>query len=350
MSNYESQGSRRRQRQRSRRRYKVRYDRIVAVVLVLIVLVVIISSCMKGCSNKKDGSAGDDNAKTKASDTTNPTIVDNLDTSGASPVITGSPEAAVTTQAEYVTESHDHSEIFSGDLVLVNALHEYKFPVYDVDLVTLHDNILSEYYGVADNVIKLDRDALTQLNSLMQNFYLAQSNNDIWIIGGYRTLEEQEDKYNTGQSAFRGGCTDYHTARSFDMGVFPKDASSGYYSPTGVYSWIDEHAAEYGFVVRFPEGKEAITGEPARTQTYRYVGIPHAVYMRQNGLCLEEYIELLRSYNINAPLEITSGSTVYYVYFVPAGEGSTDVPVPSNKSYTLSGNNVDGFIVTVTMN
>lgn len=350
MSNYESQGSRRRERQRSRRRYRVRYDRIVAVVLVLIVLIVILSSCMKGCSEKKNGGAGDDNTKTKASETTNSTIVDNLDTTGASPVIPGSSDAAVTTQAEYVTEAHDISEIYSGDLVLVNALHEYKFPIYDVDLVTLHDNILGEYYGVSDNVIKLDRNVLTQLNSLMQGFYLETSNNDIWIIGGYRTLEEQEDKYNTGNSAFKGGCTDYHTARTFDIGVFPKDSSSGYYSPTGVYAWIDEHAADYGFVVRFPEGKEAITGESARTQTYRYVGVPHAQYMRQNGLCLEEYIELLRSYSISAPLELTVGSTIYNVYFVPAGEGSTDVPVPSNKPYTLSGNNVDGFIVSVTMN
>ncbi len=186
----------------------------------------------------------------------------------------------------------------------------------------------------------------------MKSFYEEENNSDVYVIGANRTKEDQDDKYWSGNSQFKGGYSDYHTGRSFDIGIFPTDGSlTGYYSPRGVYGYIDEHAAEYGFVVRFPEGKETFTGEHARTYTYRYVGIPHAVYMRQNNLCLEEYIDAVKGYTNEKPLEVAAGKKLYQVYYVPANKtGDTEVPVPSNKTHFVSGNNVDGFIVTVIMN
>ncbi|MBD5159583.1 MAG: M15 family metallopeptidase [Ruminococcus sp.] len=183
----------------------------------------------------------------------------------------------------------------------------------------------------------------------MEDFAENQYNTDIVVIGGYRSAEDQTQRYNDGISGVMSGFSDYHTGRSFDMGVFPADgSSSGYYSPTGIYAWIDEHSADYGFIVRYPEGKEVYTNERARTQTYRYVGIPHATYMKQNNLCLEEYIEKLKSYTINKPLEISSGTSLYKVYYVGAGDGTeTEVGIPLGSDYEVSGNNQDGFIVSV---
>ena len=56
--------------------------------------------------------------------------------------------------------------------------------------------------------------------------------------------------------------------------------------------WLREHCAEYGFIYRYPKEKQEITGwyEPWH---FRYVGRPAAEYIMENGLCLEEFIELL---------------------------------------------------------
>ena len=54
--------------------------------------------------------------------------------------------------------------------------------------------------------------------------------------------------------------------------------------------WLREHCAEYGFVLRYPENKQELTGwdEPWH---FRYVGEEIAAYMTENGLCLEEFVE-----------------------------------------------------------
>ena len=73
--------------------------------------------------------------------------------------------------------------------------------------------------------------------------------------------------------------------------------------------------------------------------------------MKQNNYSLEEYINELKSHTNESPVEVTVGNKLYQIYYAPANPtGDTEVPVPSNKTYTVSGNNVDGFIVTVSMN
>lgn len=348
-------GDKRRNRKREKvsKRYKVRYDRLVAVVLVLVVLVVVITSCCKSCSDKekKPNSAATTQA-TNTDNTQQSSIVDNLESSNeTSSIISGTPDGQKPSESQYTTEVHNAADVNRGNLVLVNADHEYKFPEDDIELAVLYDVIDGVSFHVGDMVTKLDSETLDQLIAMMNAFYEAENNSDIYIIGGYRTKEEQEEKYYTGNSQFQGGYSDYHTGRSFDMAIVPKDSTSGYYSPTGVYSWIYENAADYGFVVRFPEGKEGSTGERTRDYTYRYVGTPHAVYMKQNNYSLEEYINELKSHTNESPVEVTVGNKLYQIYYAPANPtGDTEVPVPSNKTYTVSGNNVDGFIVTVSMN
>lgn len=345
---------RNRKRDRSSRRYKIRYDRLVAAVLVLVVLAVVLASCVHACSDKdKDKNSANKNQTTSDTTGQKTSIVDQLTTSNeTSSLITGTPDGQKPSESQYVNEKFKAEDIYRGDLVLVNSEHEYKFPEDDIELVSVYDNITGEYFHVSDLVQKLDRTVLDQLTALMTSFYDEESNSDIYVIGTYRTKEEQDDKYWNGNSQFQGGYSDYHTGRSFDIGIYPADNSmAGYYSPRGVYGYVDEHAADYGFIVRFPEGKETFTGEQARTYTYRYVGVPHAVYMKQNNLCLEEYIDTLKGHNNEDPLEVAAGKKLYQVYYVPANKtGDTEVPLPSNKTYSVSGNNVDGFIVTVTMN
>lgn len=222
-------------------------------------------------------------------------------------------------------------------------------PSDDVSIVPIYDNA-NEYYKTSDMVVSLDATVIGHLNDLMEAFSKATGHSDLRVIGGYRTKEDQDSRYasdSNDKDVPKGGCSDYNTGRSFSLQM-PTDGGTNYYSATGDYAWFAENAPNYGFVLRFPEEKESVTNRSSRTHIFRYVGIPHAVYMTQNNLCLEEYAEAVKAYTPDTqPLSITVGDAEYAVFYVKANEsGTTDVAIPSCQSYTISGNNMDGFIVT----
>ncbi len=57
------------------------------------------------------------------------------------------------------------------------------------------------------------------------------------------------------------------------------------------FQWLQENAADYGFIMRYPKEKEAITGVIYESWHYRFVGIYKAQEIKETGLCLEEYLE-----------------------------------------------------------
>lgn len=76
-------------------------------------------------------------------------------------------------------------------------------------------------------------------------------------------------------------------------------------------AWMEQNCAKYGFVVRYDGSKFEKTGILDESWHYRYVGVPHATYMMENNLCLEEYLELLKnSYAYpNEPLTVSANDT-----------------------------------------
>ncbi|MCM1133236.1 MAG: M15 family metallopeptidase [Ruminococcus flavefaciens] len=349
-----------------KRKYRVRYDRVVIVVLILVALAVIISSCTKfflGSEEPETSRPGFYSAENSStSEPENPTEPPSETDSGTE-TEPGTSDSATdipqeTTSADkipdgYKTEIHSYEDIYKGNLVLVNADYEYKFLTDDIDPVTLFDN-RNDFYESGDYVTKLDTETLSQLNAMIKAYADANyidSKTGIFVLDGYRTYEEQVERHNTGKSrTFEAGHTDYHTGRTFDM--FYNDSESGtgfaYFSAEGDYEWFAENAGNYGFIVRFPEDKQDITGEKPRSYTYRYVGTPHAVYINENNLCMEEYIEELKTHTIDNPLQITANGQNYSVYYTEAEKSDvSEITVPANKLYEVSGNNDDGFIVTV---
>lgn len=71
----------------------------------------------------------------------------------------------------------------------------------------------------------------------------------------------------------------------------PKDDSA---AKSEIGKWLDEHAAEYGFILRYPKDKEDITGHEYCAYHYRYVGKDAAMYIKEKGITLEEFVELYK--------------------------------------------------------
>lgn len=63
---------------------------------------------------------------------------------------------------------------------------------------------------------------------------------------------------------------------------------------TKQFAWLQAHAAEYGFVMRYPKSKQSLTGVIYEPWHYRYVGKDHAAKINQLGYCLEEYVTYLK--------------------------------------------------------
>lgn len=117
---------------------------------------------------------------------------------------------------------------------------------------------------------------------------------------------------------------------------------------TEVFGWLKANASDYGFIIIPPEE----TGR--RHYGFRYVGAPHASYMEENELSLAAYLELLRtSHDVDTgdALSVTADGVRYSVYYVTnMGGDMTSVPIPADAvSYTISGDNAGGFIVTARM-
>jgi hypothetical protein len=97
--------------------------------------------------------------------------------------------------------------------------------------------------------------------------------------------------------------------------------------------------------------KSDITGYESQPYHFRYVGKPHSYLMGLKGYCLEEYLEYLSHYPFDGShIQVTDNDNkTYEIYYVPSEGETTQVPVPVEEPYTISGDNSSGFIVTVAL-
>lgn len=331
---------------RGRKKYRVRYDRIVVFLLIIVTIAVLASSCVNFTKGKDNKANAPEIPKIT---TTAPKK--EQQTTTTEPVNTTEPkgEEATTANPDFTTVSYAPEEAYKGDLVIVNHDYEYMFPEGDIEPITIVGN-RNDYYQAGDYVTQLDKEVLVQLNALMEDYAKAQgkTTTDVFVQDGFRTYDEQVRRHSEGKSkTFTAGHTDYHTGRTFDMFLMDSDSGTGY-AYFKADDWFNENCGKYGFILRYPEGKQEETGENPRTYTYRYIGFPHAAYINEQQLCFEEYIEKVKGHTIEEPLEYSVNGQKFNVYFVPMAEnGGTDIPVPVGKTYTVSGTNAGGFIVTV---
>lgn len=325
-----------RNRRNRRRGGSPRYDRILGALVILVVFIILFVSCCKSCGD-------DDN-----SDTSSIVPTESSQSSEKSEE-SKSDDSALESLDNYSTVSMIPNAVFEGDLVLVNKEYIYSFPTSeDSTPVPIYEQMTGSY-KVSDYETCLAPKAITALNNMMDAFYEKTGHADCMIISAYRTKEYQDEKYNSGTSDVKGGYSEFHTGLSLDLGIFPENDNSYYYLPEGDYAWIQENCGNYGYILRYTEEKKDITGMDSKSYQFRYVGIPHAIYMNQNNMCFEEYIEFVKNYTYDTEhLAVAGPDKNYEIYYVPADPSAdTEVPVPSDKTYEVSGNNVDGFIVTV---
>lgn len=254
----------------------------------------------------------------------------------------------------FVKETVDSSLKSYGKLILVDKKNPCAYNGENV--IPVIDN-KSDTYGVLGSSVELDRDIIEPLNNMMDDFASYFGYTDIFIASGYRSYSQQEGLYN--QELYEKGedgemwvappgYSEHQTGLAFDFNLLNEDGGIAY-NGDGAYSWLNMNCYRYGFIVRYLEYKEDITGYDYEPWHFRYVGVPAATYITRNGLVLEEYIETVSTYTPENPLYIQGDfGENWLVYSVKDTEGgSASVSVPDGVKYDISGNNCDGFIVTV---
>lgn len=254
-------------------------------------------------------------------------------------------------QIEYDFKDLTPEDIKKGPLALINADHEAKIPD-DGALVSIYA-YKTKSYGLSTTNLYLSEETVLAINSMMDSFEKDTNISDVIVSNAFRSYEEQEKYYNNKKSSTAPGHTDYHSGASFTLKVYRKGSGTLSLSDvSGDYMWIARNCYKYGFIQRYPVDKADITGFKNEKWLFRYVGIPHATYMSDYDLCLEEYLDLLKEHPYTGEhlSVIDNSDTQYDMYYVEASEtGITKVPVPKDLPYTISGDNIGGFIVTVDM-
>lgn len=269
-------------------------------------------------------------------------------------IISSESSAPSEAQPIFVSEGIESDKIYQGPLILVNSDAEYKWDDEGLkSIMEVRNEDGTDCYSVMDNDVKAREEAAKALNSMLKAFNKETGHDDIRVDSAYRSVEEQQEIYDEAEdnsNVSKPGTSDYHTGYSIDLNVVDEEGESLDFDGTGDYEWFGKNCFKYGFVLRYPEGKKDITGQEYRPWHFRYVGKVHAAYMNENSLCLEEYLNKLKSFPYDGEHLKTKDSDgkEYEIYYFASDLESalTSLAVPSERKYSISGNNSDGFIIT----
>ncbi|MEC0089473.1 M15 family metallopeptidase [Paenibacillus macquariensis] len=245
-----------------------------------------------------------------------------------------------------IDQDNNHSievgmdRIYQGDLLLVNN----QYPVHPAgvtpDVVNLFQNKeLVRGYGLLDNTIQLSRRVVQQFKVMIDKA-ARDGVRHFLISSGYRDEEDQNRLYKEMGSdyALPAGYSEHNVGLSLDIGsteMAMNQADEG--------QWLQKHASTYGFILRYPKDKSDITGIQYEPWHYRYVGLPHSMIMQEKNFTLEQYLDFLKE---QKTYTTSIDHKEYEISYYPI-VNNTMILMPTDRRYEVSGNNIDGVIVTL---
>ena len=242
---------------------------------------------------------------------------------------------------------------YTGDLILVNS--EYPYHVEEnsasVQLVRVEE-AKSGGYTVSWPEVQLAGRVIDPLDQMIAACEAETGSYLSGISSAYRSVEEQQELYEEYTNQYgleyarayvaNPGYSEHHTGLAMDLSIFYEDGSEGNFSNSAEAVWYADNSYRFGFVLRYQASKTEITGISNEEWHFRYVGVPHAYYMYEHDLCLEEYVDWLRENTSElSPITQVCGDETFEIFFTM----NTSVSLPEGSEYRVSGNNVDGYVI-----
>lgn len=156
-------------------------------------------------------------------------------------------------------------------------------------------------HGDGDQAMKVQKRIEPRLKALFAA--AEQDGHEFMLSSAYRSIEEQQKLYDAfveqhgkemaKQYVLAPGASEHHTGLSVDFSTAsrPCESDSDKCSLSAADAeWLDENAARFGFIQRYPEGKQPITGIAFEPWHFRYVGVPMAKAVAESGLTYDEVV------------------------------------------------------------
>ncbi len=190
-----------------------------------------------------------------------------------------------------------NKDVLERDILLVNR--DNPLPKgYIVNLLTLPDGVNraaeDAYKPLCDMLAAGRKEGLTfeicsSYRDVERQQELFNEDIDILMRQGYTYWDAYEE---VAKETMPPGCSEHSTGLAFDIVSLGYQMLDEGQEKTAENKWLQEHCAEYGFILRYPKGKEEITAINYEAWHYRYVGVEVAKYIMEQGITLEEYLEL----------------------------------------------------------
>lgn len=196
--------------------------------------------------------------------------------------------------------------------ILVNKTHkiddQYFKEIIEPSIVevdpTKNNEIVYKTFGIKENKTYLEKETAKHYKEMKE--YAGKNGIILGITSGYLSFEQQEVKYNyflekkgiefTKKSACLPGYSEHNTGLAMDCDIFRNGRWAGIAPDKDgninkETAWLHTILHKFGFILRYPKGKEAITEMKFEPWHIRYVGKDLAKYIFENNLTLEEYYE-----------------------------------------------------------
>lgn len=268
----------------------------------------------------------------------------------------------------------DSADVKIGSLLLINSNFKPVYPTVQDNLINVYEfknnaandgatkiTVDGKKYptyelGSLATSIVLDATALEQFNKMMLEYCktldlsdLAEGSNasNVNVAWGYSDEATIKEDIKSGLDFYDHALgTALTLRRNSDSAPITEDIFKS------DYKWLYDNCYKYGFILRYPNDCKDCTGLDGTSRIHlRYVGYEHAYYMHSQGICLDEYLELIRTHHTASGEHLSftadNGSS-YEVFYVAASGNPTGITLEKGAVYTVSGDNMYGFIVTIT--
>lgn len=252
---------------------------VAALFLVVIFLVVLCTEPLgnNGCGPSESMMTSGDAPETADSDVSQSNDASSDTAADTADQTSGSTADNTTTSSDWrlllVNSTHPLTDDYSVDLTELRNGQSVDTRILS-DLQEMFDAARSEdIYPIVSDAYRTREDQQTLMDDVIQNYE----------DEGYSS-EEASSKAE--QVIAKPGTSEHETGLAIDIAGdddYDQDTDS-------VLEWMNSNAYKYGFILRYPSGKESVTGAEAENDHYRYVGKEAAKVIHDQGICLEEYL------------------------------------------------------------
>ena len=280
---------------------------IIIIILIILLIIGGVKLMTKNSLQKNNEANKQSNSTTKTTIVTE--SIPTTTTTTSKTTTTTTKKASTTTTTKKATTTTTTKEVVNK-----NGTTSKGYKIETKNGITYVDGYLiaNKSYGLPSNYNpgSLTSETKKAANEMFDD-YKEETGIKMWAQSGFRSYEKQESIYKRyvnrdGQKAAdrysaRPGHSEHQTGLAFDVCVkgYESECINSGFNDTKPAKWLSANAYKYGFILRYPKGKEDETGYKHESWHFRYVGkdLAKALYNDENWITMEDYFGIDSKYN-----------------------------------------------------